>query len=221
MEEPRAFIFDLDGVLADTVELHYHAWKQIAKQLNAPFTRMDMDRFRGRRRRDCLLDLVGERQLGEAELSRLLEQKDQIFLADLEKINSTDVILPGVVEFVENARARGVKLGVASSSANAKLILEKTGLMVHLKAVADGYTVKRSKPAPDIFIWVAGALRVRPIHAVVFEDSRVGVAAAQTAGMIVVGVGRDAATAQPDLAIANMQAIHVDDLLERISSIST
>ena len=55
MERPTAFIFDLDGVLADTVEVHYHAWKQIAAQLDLPFTRADMDTFRGRRRRDCLL----------------------------------------------------------------------------------------------------------------------------------------------------------------------
>ena len=213
MDKPIGFIFDLDGVLADTVELHYRAWKQIAAQINVPFTREDMNGFLGRRRRDCLLDLLGDQQIADADLQALLERKDQLYQAELDAVNPVDVVLPGVFEFVDAARAKEIRLGVASSSANARQLLEKTGLITRMRAVADGFTVKRSKPAPDIFIWVAGALQVRPAQAVVFEDSQAGVAAARTAGMVVVGIGDEARSANPDLTVSSIQSLNVDEIL--------
>ena len=212
-----AIIFDLDGVLVDTFDLHFHAWQQIAQDLGVQFDRLDMDRFRGRRRYDCLLDLLGEHRLSEPEIQALLERKDHLFLAELDTIEPDKVILPGAFEFVDAALSKKIPLGVASSSTNAKLLLEKTGLMTYMQAVADGSTVKRSKPAPDIFVWVAGALRARPKDVIVFEDSEVGITAAHTAGMIVVGVGDDAATMQPDMAVPNMRNLNFDDLISLIS----
>jgi beta-phosphoglucomutase len=201
---PEAIIFDLDGVLADTTESHYRAWKQIALELGRSFAREDMTRFRGRQRRDCLLDLLGDHQLPETEIERLLILKDTYCQADIATMTAAD-LLPGVASFVESAYQQGVRQGVASSSANARQVLQQTGLMPYLQAVGDGLTVARSKPAPDIFVWVAGALHVRPADAVVIEDSLVGVEAALKAGMMVVGVG-------PDLTGNTLTHLYVRDL---------
>jgi beta-phosphoglucomutase-like phosphatase (HAD superfamily) len=85
-----------------------------------------------------------------------------------------------------------------------------------MDAVGDGLTVQRSKPAPDIFLWVAGALGTRPVEAVAIEDSQVGVQAASTAGMLVIGVGQDILDAGADLKINNLTEIAVAELFKLI-----
>jgi beta-phosphoglucomutase len=214
---PEAIIFDLDGVLADTVEFHYRAWKHIADLLDVPFGPEDMNRLRGRQRRDCLLDLLHDRLVDEAEISRLMILKDEFYLADLEQMTPAS-LLPGVLEFVLAAKRNRLRLGVASASMTARAVLQKTGLLNYMDVVADGGTVARSKPAPDIFIWAAGALRVRPRCAIVFEDSQAGVEAARTAGMFVVGVGDGYLTAQAHFSVPSLRDVALDDLMRRFEA---
>ncbi len=218
MTQPEAVIFDLDGVLADTVEYHYRAWQQIAALLDVPFDRAMMNQFRGRRRQDCLRDLLGERQLSDAEFERYMILKDDIYLQDVAQMTA-DSLLPGVLSFIAAAHEQGLKLGVASSSQSAKLVLEKTELLPYMAVVGDGTTVQRPKPAPDIFVWVAGALRVRPARAVVFEDSQAGVQAACTAGMFVVGVGEEDFRGRAHLCVAGLHDLQVADLLAQARTV--
>ena len=84
-----------------------------------------------------------------------------------------------------------------------------------MNAIGDGGTVARSKPAPDIFLWVAGALRIVPKRIVVFEDSQAGIEAALTAGMFVVGIGEPISTAQAHMWIPSLAHIHLGDLVEK------
>lgn len=214
MTQPEAIIFDLDGVLADTVEYHYRAWKRIADVLDVDFGPEDMNRLRGRQRRDCLLDLLGNRPVDEEQIARLMVLKDGYYLADIEQMTQAS-LLPGVLDFVLAAKKNRLRLGVASASMTARAVLQKTSLLDYMDAVADGNTVVRSKPAPDIFVWVAGALRVRPNRAIVFEDSQAGVEAARTAGMFVVGVGSGDLTAQAHISVPGMQDVALAELLER------
>jgi beta-phosphoglucomutase len=99
MTQPEALIFDLDGVLADTVEFHYRAWKRIADLLDVPFGPDDMNRMRGRQRRDCLLDLLNGRVVDEGEINHLMILKDEFYTADLEQMTAAS-LLPGVKDFV-------------------------------------------------------------------------------------------------------------------------
>lgn len=218
MTQPEAVIFDLDGVLADTVEFHYRAWKHIADILDVPFGPEDMNRLRGRQRRDCLLDLLSGRPVDEDEIARLMILKDEFYMADLEQMTPAS-LLPGVLDFVLAARKSRLRLGVASASMTARAVLQKTNLLAYMDAVADGSTVSRSKPAPDIFVWVAGALRVRPHQAIVFEDSRAGVEAARTAGMFVVGVGDGQLTSQAHFSVPSLRDVVLADLMERYQSV--
>lgn len=208
---PEAIIFDLDGVLADTVEYQYQAWRYIAGLIGIPFERGDMDRMRGRQRRDCLLDLLDGRSVTEAEIVRLMALKDEYYLAGIAGMTSAN-LLPGVMPLIQTARERRLKLGVASSSLSALPVLEKTGLLQMMDAVADGSTVCRSKPAPDIFLWTAGALGVRPSKVIVFEDSRAGVQAARTAGMTVVGVGDGDLTEDAHFRVTSLEEFDLDSL---------
>ncbi len=214
MTQPEAIIFDLDGVLADTVEFHYRAWKRIADVMDVDFGPEDMNRLRGRQRRDCLLDLLSGRPVDEEQIARLMLLKDECYLADIEQMTQAS-LLPGVLDFVLTAKKHRLRLGVASASMTARAVLQKTGILDYMEAVADGSTVARSKPAPDIFVWVAGALRVRPNRAIVFEDSRAGVEAARTAGMFVVGVGSGELTEQAHYSVPGMQDVVLAELVGR------
>jgi beta-phosphoglucomutase len=97
----------------------------------------------------------------------------------------------------------------------ARAVLQKTGLLDYMDAIADGSTVARSKPAPDIFVWVAGALRVRPHQAIAIEDSRAGIEAARTAGMFVVGVGNSLLTDQAHLHVAHLSEGALAEFIRR------
>ncbi len=219
MSVPEAIIFDLDGVLADTIEYQYLAWRHIAGLIGVPFERGDMDRMRGRRRRDCLLDLLGDRAISETEIEHLMKLKDEHYLAGIAGMTS-DHLLPGVMALIQAARQRGLKLGVASSSLSARPVLEKTQIIQLMDVVADGSTVCRSKPAPDIFVWVAGALGVRPMNAVVFEDSAAGIEAARTAGMTVVGVGDGKLTVDAHFSVYDLDGFDLDKLFLHLSNVN-
>jgi len=199
----RALIFDLDGVIADTVHAHDAGWKIVAEQLGVTLTPEMLNSFRGKRRGDILHTITG-RMLSEAEIAAIMPAKIAHYDSFLETLDDSH-ILPGVKHLIDEGHRRGMGLAVASSSYNARTVLSKLGLIDRFDVIADGHSVSRAKPHPDIFIWAAGALRVRPADCVVFEDAEAGVTAALTAGMSVVGVGDPsivgrAHTVVPDLA---------------------
>lgn len=211
---PQALIFDMDGVLVNTIELHYRAWQQVAAWGQIPFTRADMDQLRGKHRLDCLRYLFRGRPNGltRQEIDDLFAVKDAEFGAALPGMGADD-ILPGVLPLLEAAQARGLKLGVASSSTFAQPILKQTGLERYFEAVADAFTVTRSKPEPDVFVWVAGALRIPVARAVVFEDAAAGVAAARRVQMFVVGLGSPHLVGEADLVLPSLTDASLDDIL--------
>jgi HAD superfamily hydrolase (TIGR01509 family) len=96
---------------------------------------------------------------------------------------------PGVREIIAEGRAAGLKIGLGSSSQNAKGVLERLGLTPFFDVIADGNTVARAKPAPDIFLWVAEQMEVEPGRTLVFEDSVAGLQAALAGGFWTVGIG--------------------------------
>lgn len=189
MTQPAALIFDMDGVLVDTIDYHYLAWQKVAEAGGIAFSRRDMDHLRGRSRLDCLRYLFRGSDLSQEDIDRYFAVKDRQFNSSLLEMTSSE-ILPGVLPLLEEARASGLKLGVASSSTFAKRILKQIGLLDSFDAIADAYTVTRPKPEPDIFIWVAGALRASLEEVIVLEDAKVGVEAAQTVGIFTVGLGQ-------------------------------
>lgn len=210
--QPTALIFDMDGVLVDTLDYHFLAWQKVAEAGQTPFTRRDMDQLRGRSRLDCLRCLFPGRELAEAEIKALFTIKDRQFSRSLRRMSARD-ILPGVCRLLDEARAANLRLAVASSSTYAERILRQIGLWDQFDAVADAFTVTRAKPEPDIFIWAAGALHAPLRQAVVFEDSAVGVHAAQSVGMFTVGVGEWDLVGRADLFVPTLADLHLADVV--------
>lgn len=209
----KALIFDLDGVLADTVHAHDEGWLLVAEHMGITLTPDVRASFRGRRRHDILSTIMG-RTLSEDEIAALMRIKNMHYHAFLETMSAAQ-ILPGVEVLLDAAAEYGLGLAVASSSYNARAVLDKTGLASRFDVVADGHTVSRAKPHADIFVWAAGALRVSPVDCAVFEDAEAGVIAAESAGMYVVGVGEPSIVGRAHDVVWNLVGFDLDTLLDR------
>ncbi len=182
------YIFDLDGVITDTAEFHFRAWKKLADEEGLPFTREDNEALRGVPRRRSLEILLKGRTFREEKMLDMMERKNNDYRRFLDEITPQD-LLPGVLDFLHAARARGILLGIGSASKNASTVLEKLGVADLFEAIGDGFSVVNQKPAPDLFVWVAGRLGLPPTQCVVFEDAEAGIEAALAGGFYAVGIG--------------------------------
>lgn len=155
----RGIIFDLDGVICSTDELHYLAWKEIADRCQIPFDREMNDQLRGVSRMESLERILsrGRGEWTQEQKQRLAEEKNARYRELLGTLSEED-ILPGVPETLQALRARGLALAIGSSSKNAVAILERLGLSGWFDAVADGTQIKRSKPDPEVFLLAAEKL---------------------------------------------------------------
>lgn len=184
----RAVIFDLDGVLTDTAEFHYLAWKLLADAEGLPFDRDANEALRGVSRVESLRRLLGGRDVEADEFERMMAVKNATYVDLLAELSPAD-LLPGAMDLVEQCRAKGLKTAIGSSSKNAPRIIDALGIGELFDAITDGNTAARAKPAPDLFLAAAELLGVEPGACVVIEDAAAGVDAGLTAGMVVVGVG--------------------------------
>ncbi len=183
-----AAIFDLDGVITDTSEFHYLAWKRLADEEGIPFDRHKNDALRGVSRYESLQKILDGRSLPDEQLRSLMERKNNYYLEYLEHLNE-DNLLPGILDFIEDARQQDVKLAIGSASKNTRLVLEKLKIADLFDAVSDGFSVTRVKPAPDLFFHAAQQLYVKPTNCVVFEDAQAGIKAALDGNFWAVGIG--------------------------------
>ena len=184
----RGFIFDLDGVITDTAEYHYRAWKRLADELGVTFCRKENEALRGIPRRESLLLLLKGRTLPEAEMLACMERKNYYYLEYIREINS-DNLLPGSLDLLNEIRSAGLKCAIGSASKNSCEVLERLGILELFDAIADGYSVERQKPEPDLFLFAAFELKLQPSECIVVEDAAAGIEAALRGGFHTVGIG--------------------------------
>ena len=206
----KAVIFDLDGVLVTTDELHFEAWKTLADKLGInDFTKADNVRQRGVSRM-ASLEVVLEktdRAFSEEEKLALAEEKNEIYVRSLSALSETDV-LSGANEFIDYLKSKGIKTAVGSASKNTPLILEKTKLAGKFDAVSCGLDTTKSKPDPEVFLIAAKKLGVAPCDCVVVEDSDAGIEAAKTGGMYAIAVGAAEYNPKADVAIKDLESLY-------------
>ena len=183
----KAAIFDLDGVIVNTVPLHFKAWQKMFKQYGHTFTMDDyLAKVDGRPRLEgaaaILTELTPEgiEQAGEIKQSYYLDLLDQ---EEVEVFESTIVKIKVMKEL-------GMKLAAASSSKNAHRILQKINLLDMFDANVSGADFEKGKPDPEIFLTAAGRLGVKPDETIVFEDAESGVKAARAGGFLCVAIDR-------------------------------
>ncbi len=204
----RAVIFDLDGVLTDTAEYHFRAWKRLADEEGIPFTREDNEKLRGVSRRRSLEILLAGRTVPEEQAQEMMARKNRYYQESITEISPAD-LLPGVLDLLAGLRAAGVKIAVATVSRNGRTVIDGLAIWERIDALSDGYSVGRSKPSPDLFLHAAAQLQVPPSECVVVEDAAAGIEAAQSAGMHAVALGPAArfAEVRADVILPSLEGV--------------
>lgn len=210
----KGAILDMDGVIVDTVPIHFKAWKRMFEEYGRKFTFDDYkDKVDGIPRTDGARAILTD--LAEAELQKACDSKQDYFLEHL-KQGKVPVYQPAI-DFVKELITNGLKVAVISSSKNAPYILDNIGLRDKLDAEVNGHDITQGKPDPQIFLMAADRLNLSYDTCVVFEDAVLGVEAAKRAGMFCVGVDRHNdpdRLKQADMLIKDFTEINLDKLRE-------
>ena len=211
------FIFDLDGVITDTAEFHFRAWKRLADEEGIPFTREGNEHLRGVSRRDSLMYLLQGRAYSEEQIQAMMARKNRYYLESIQNIKSDD-LLPGAQELLNEICAAGIKSALGSASKNAREVVGRLGIGNLFDAISDGYSVERQKPAPDLFVHAAGQLNLPPRECVVVEDAAAGIEAARVGGFHTIGLGPVERVGAADAVFPSLAGVHMNDLLRALGN---
>ncbi|KRL96517.1 Beta-phosphoglucomutase glucose-1-phosphate phosphodismutase [Limosilactobacillus equigenerosi DSM 18793 = JCM 14505] len=190
--EIKAFAFDLDGVIADTARFHGQAWHQLADQVGTEWTPELADGLKGVGRMDSLEMILKagghENDYTLAEKEALATQKNDNYLRLVETLTPAD-ILPGMQAFLDELKAQGYRLILASASKNAPKVLGYLKLSEYFEDIVDPAKLAHSKPAPDIYLQAAKQLGLQPNQVIGVEDAQAGIQAIKAAGELAIGIG--------------------------------
>ena len=216
--EIKGLIFDLDGVIANTADLHYRAWCKIGDQWGFNLSTAQNEELKGISRKDSILKIANwaGKSFTNEELDAFAFEKNKNYLSYCQTLGTKD-ILPGVYDFINSSMNKGLKLAVGSASKNAKIILQKLGILDLFSIIVDGNMVQNSKPDPEVFIKCAEILELEPKSCVVFEDSQAGIQAAINAGMFSVGVGQEDLESC-NYKIKNFEGLSPKQLINQLSN---
>ncbi len=214
---PKAFIFDLDGVLTDTAHYHFLAWKELADDLGYKFDIKDNDRLKGVSRIrsfEIILEINNALdQYTEDQKELYANKKNDKYVKLIQQITPADV-LPGVMSFLDAAKERGIYLAVASASKNASKVLNSLNISHYFDYIADAAKVKNSKPDPEVFIVCRDALKLKSDECIGFEDAQSGIEAIHAAKMFSVGINVEVTSETPDLILKSTEELNIDRVIE-------
>lgn len=207
---PKAVVFDLDGVLADTAVLHRAAWQQLANEIGVPLDEAAAARMKGVDRHGSLEILLerSTRSYSEAEKEALAARKNACYVDLIGRLGPQD-LLPGARAAVESVRRAGLRTALASVSRNAPQLLDRLGIADLFDYVVDAGRIARSKPDPEIFLAAARGLGLAPQECLGVEDAAAGIAALHAAGMTAVGIGRAQELDKADVLLPDIAAFDI------------
>lgn len=213
----KGFIFDLDGVIVNSAMHHFEAWQTIMYRLGAEITEEDDHHTRGASRMESFEYLLNKYkiELSDDDKHKLAEEKNELYLQGISHITPND-LLPGVSNFINSAKEKGIKIALGSASKNARLVLKRLQVTEKFDAIVDGNDVEHSKPDPEVFIKAVKALNLTPEATIVFEDAAKGIQAAIAAGCHTIGLGDKSTLKNADLVLPGLENVSVEYILQQI-----
>ena len=207
----KGAIFDLDGVIVDTVPLHFSAWKYLfAEKYGVPFTEsIYEEKVDGKPRLDSVLAILPHLSREKAITAGEIKQARYLELLEHSGIK----VFQSSIVFIEELLKHNVLLAAASSSKNAPYILKKIGLADKMRVIISGNDFKQGKPHPEIFLKAQEALGLNIKECIVFEDAKAGVLAAKAGGFFCVGIDRSGKPknyVEADLVVKDLSEVNYD-----------
>jgi beta-phosphoglucomutase len=216
MKRIDAFIFDLDGVITDSAEYHFLAWKALADDIHIPFDREFNEKLKGIGRLESLELILqhGNQQdnYSSDQKEQLADKKNEHYKQLIQHITEND-ILPGIKPLIAKLKGEGIVIGLASASKNAFAVMESLGLKDSFDTIVDAGKIENGKPDPEIFLTAAKQLHVDPGYCIGVEDAASGVTAIKKAGMFAVGVGDSHILAEADLVVPETSELDFDSIV--------
>ncbi|KRK65788.1 beta-phosphoglucomutase [Companilactobacillus tucceti DSM 20183] len=214
-EQIKGFVFDLDGVIADTSVYHAKAWRQLAEKLGVNWSSELADGLKGISRMDSLNLILKtgeiENKYSEEEKETFAAEKNTNYLNLLKNMDET-AILPGIADFLRDLQEHDYKLSLASASKNSPLVLKQLGLSMYFKNKIDPTTLKYGKPDPEIFARGAEVLNLKPEECVGIEDAKAGVQSINGAGELSIGIGDKNILSEADINFADTSELTLENI---------
>lgn len=210
----KAAIFDLDGVIVNTVPLHFKAWHRMFKEYGKEITFEDY-----KQKVDGIPRIDGARailtELTKEEIKKAGDKKQNYFLEYLKEKGIP--VYSTTVDLVKTFKKEGLKMAVISSSKNCLSILKKTNLDHLFDVIITGNDITKGKPDPQAFFMAAEKVSVENESCVVFEDAVLGVEAGKRAGMRCVGIdryGKPERLNKADLVVSDLGEVNLKIIRE-------
>ncbi|MFF2878324.1 beta-phosphoglucomutase [Gottfriedia sp. NPDC057991] len=214
----EAIIFDLDGVITDTAEFHYLAWKKLGEDLGIPFDREFNETLKGVSRTDSLERILrlGNRQndFSESEKNELATQKNAHYVELIRNISEKD-LLPGIESFLIQIKKAGIKIAMASASKNALMVANALGITSYFDHIVDAATVTNSKPDPEVFLKAAKAVSACPENCIGVEDAAAGVDAINAANMFSVAIGDSTILSHANFVLSSTEELELNRIIDK------
>lgn len=210
----EAAIFDLDGVIVDTVPLHFKAWQRMFKEYGKDFTFDDYkQKVDGIPRIDGARAILSD--LSSDELKKAGDKKQEYFLEYLE--SDKIPVYETTVNLVKDFKKYSLKVSAVSSSKNCLYTLKKVGLADIFDVIITGNDITKGKPDPQAFLMAAEKMSTEPGACVVFEDAVLGIEAAKNAGMRCIGIdryGKPERLSKADLVVDDLDGLSLNKIKE-------
>jgi len=180
----RAYLFDCDGTIADSMPLHYNAWKAVLAEWNCVYEEDLFYSWGGKPVRNIVADLNKIHGL-RMPVEEIATRKEGLYLAQIPQLKA----IPEVLEHIDAEHGR-IPFAVVSGSTRESVVgsLNVLGLLDKFDTIVSADDYKHGKPAPDCYLLAAARLGVAPADCLVFEDTEMGVESATAAGMAFVKV---------------------------------
>ena len=198
----RAYLFDCDGTIADSMPLHYNAWKAVLADWNCDYPEEVFYSWGGKPVRNIIADLNTMNGL-QMPIEATATRKEGLYLAQLPQLKA----IPEVLEYIEAEHGR-IPFAVVSGSTRDSVVgsLRVLGLLDKFDTIVSADDYKHGKPAPDGYLLAAERLGVAPEYCLVFEDTEMGIEAATAAGMASVKVATSLERHQTESATLGTEA---------------
>lgn len=189
MKKYKAVIFDLDGVIISTDNLHYLAWLAACKKRNIYFDNQINNLLRGVSRTESLEIILNNAKIvfNQAEKDAMLVEKNNLYVKSLSSLSKKS-LSEDVKYTLSKLKENKLLIAIGSSSKNAKTILKNLNIIDLFDAVSDGNNIAHSKPHPEVFLIAAKMLGLKPEECLVVEDAHAGIEAAYNGKMDSVGI---------------------------------
>lgn len=189
----KGVLFDLDGVLTDTAEYHYLAWKKLGEEIGITIDREFNEKLKGVSREDSLQRMLEyghkENAFTPEEFAALAARKNENYVDMIQKVSPAD-IYPGILDLLKALKEQQIKISLASASKNGPFLLKQMEIMDYFDGIADPGKVAQGKPAPDIFLLAASEVGLTAAECIGIEDAEAGIEAIKASGALPVGVGK-------------------------------